>query len=165
MIIHWAAIIIGTLVTFRLFIFSISISRSSYFSKNCYLTLCNFFLIFLFIPALVGGLSVMMLTKERHGEHKRFDRKTSNRNKIQVNLVKQWLVSRKLRVQCGSYYASTMQMVSHGIVSRWLVHSSLTLSLICIYGGARDVMVIVIGNGHGNMSSNPGSGWLYFTLH
>ena len=36
--------------------------------------------------------SVMMLTKERHGEHKRFDRKhiyLSNRNKIQVNLVEQ----------------------------------------------------------------------------
>ena len=25
-----------------------------------------------------------------------------------------------------------------------------------IYGGARGVMVIVVGNGHGNMSSNPG---------
>ena len=48
---------------------------------------------------------------------------SSNRNKIQVNPVKSQLVGRKLRVQCGSDYPSTTQMVSHVIVSRWLVHS------------------------------------------
>ena len=31
--------------------------------------------------------------------------------------------------------------------------------------GARGVMVIVVGNGHGDTSSNPGRGWLYFTEH
>ena len=30
-------------------------------------------------------------------------------------------------------------------------------------GGARGVMVIVIGNGHGDTSSNPGQDWLHFT--
>ena len=30
-------------------------------------------------------------------------------------------------------------------------------------GGARGVMVIVVGNGHGDMSSNPGRDWLHFT--
>ena len=25
------------------------------------------------------------------------------------------------------------------------------------------VMVIIVGNGHGNMSSNPGQDWLHFT--
>ena len=30
-------------------------------------------------------------------------------------------------------------------------------------GGARGVMVIVAGNGHGDTSSNPGRDWLYFT--
>ena len=29
--------------------------------------------------------------------------------------------------------------------------------------GARGVMVIVVGNGHGNTSSNPGRHWLHFT--
>ena len=29
--------------------------------------------------------------------------------------------------------------------------------------GARGVMVIVVGNGHGDTSSNPGRDWLYFT--
>ena len=29
--------------------------------------------------------------------------------------------------------------------------------------GARGVMVIVVGNGHGNMSSNPGRNLLHFT--
>ena len=30
-------------------------------------------------------------------------------------------------------------------------------------GGARGVMVIVAGYGHGDMSSNPGPDWLHFT--
>ena len=30
-------------------------------------------------------------------------------------------------------------------------------------GGARWVMVIVVGNGHGDTSSNPGRDWLHFT--
>ena len=30
-------------------------------------------------------------------------------------------------------------------------------------GGARGVMVIVVGNGHGDTSSNPGRDWLHFT--
>ena len=29
-------------------------------------------------------------------------------------------------------------------------------------GGARGVMVIVVGNGHGDSSSNPAWDWLYF---
>ena len=29
--------------------------------------------------------------------------------------------------------------------------------------GACGVMVIAVGNGHGNMSSNPGRDWLHFT--
>ena len=39
--------------------------------------------------------------------------------------------------------------------------------LICNYllGGARDVMVIVIGNGHGDTSSNPGRDRLHFIWH
>ena len=32
-----------------------------------------------------------------------------------------------------------------------------------LYGVACGVMVIVIGNGHGNTSSNPGRDWLHFT--
>ena len=31
------------------------------------------------------------------------------------------------------------------------------------YGGARGVMVILAGNGHGETSSNPGRDWLHFT--
>ena len=29
-------------------------------------------------------------------------------------------------------------------------------------GGACGVMVIVVGNGHGDMSSNPGRDWMHF---
>ena len=32
-----------------------------------------------------------------------------------------------------------------------------------INGGARGVMVILVGNGHGDTSSNPGRDWLHFT--
>ena len=56
-----------------------------------------------------------------HGNTKRLIEKhiySSNRNKIQVNLVKQLLVNRKLRVQWGSDYLSLTQVVSHVIVSR-----------------------------------------------
>ena len=38
-------------------------------------------------------------------------------------------------------------------------------SLICHYGCARRVIVIVGGNGHGDPSSNPGRDWLHFTQH
>ena len=31
--------------------------------------------------------------------------------------------------------------------------------------GAHGVMVIIVGNGYGDSSSNPGQDWLYFTLH
>ena len=30
-------------------------------------------------------------------------------------------------------------------------------------GGDCGVMVIIVGNGHGDMSSNPGQDWLHFT--
>ena len=33
--------------------------------------------------------------------------------------------------------------------------------IIC--GGARGVMVIIVGNGHSDTSSNPGQDWLHFT--
>ena len=43
---------------------------------------------------------------------------------VQVNLVKQLLVDWKPSVLCGSNNPSTMQIVSHVIVSRWLVQPS-----------------------------------------
>ena len=41
---------------------------------------------------------------------------TSNRNKIQVDLVRQYLVNWKLRVQWGSDYPPTMLVISDMIV-------------------------------------------------
>ena len=32
-----------------------------------------------------------------------------------------------------------------------------------IFGGTCGVMVIIVGNGHGDTSSNPGLDWLHFT--
>ena len=36
---------------------------------------------------------------------------------------------------------------------------------VYLLGGAHGVMVIIIGNGHGDTSSNPGRDWLHFTWH
>ena len=33
------------------------------------------------------------------------------------------------------------------------------------FGGARGVVVIIVGNEHGDSSSNPGRSRLHFTLH
>ena len=35
-------------------------------------------------------------------------------------------------------------------------------SITTVLGGARGVMAIIVGNGHGDTSSNPGRDWLHF---
>ena len=37
------------------------------------------------------------------------------------------------------------------------------MTVITNQGDAYGVMVIIVGNGHGDKSSNPGWGWLHFT--
>ena len=37
------------------------------------------------------------------------------------------------------------------------------IGLIRYSWGARGIMAIVVGNGHSDMSSNPGQDWLHFT--
>ena len=49
--------------------------------------------------------------------------------------------------------------VTNGFVD---LHTYMALSRV-IYGGARGVMVIIVGNGHGDSSSNPERDWLHFT--
>ena len=41
--------------------------------------------------------------------------------------------------------------------------TNIYLYFILYFGGACGVMVIVVGNGHGDTSSNPGRNWLHFT--
>ena len=47
----------------------------------------------------------------------------------------------------------------------WKIYCKLSEKIIInqLCGGARGVMVIVVGNGHGDTSSNPGRDWLHFT--
>ena len=45
------------------------------------------------------------------------------------------------------------------------MHESDIDYIIMRVGGARGVMVIVAGYGHGDTSSNPGPDWLHFTWH
>ena len=45
-----------------------------------------------------------------------------------------------------------------------MLHShNMAMRGVMVIGGARGVMVIVVGNGHGDTSSNPGRDWLHFT--
>ena len=56
---------------------------------------------------------------------------------------------------------------SPGIVEIWCktghieIKVNINYNLLC--GGAGGVMVIVVGNGHGDTSSKPGRDWLHFT--
>ena len=43
----------------------------------------------------------------------------------------------------------------------WDMKESITID----FGGARGVLVIVVGNIYGDTSSNPGQDWLHFTQH
>ena len=43
------------------------------------------------------------------------------------------------------------------------INASDETNIINFYGGARGVMVIVVGNGHGDMSSNPEQDCLHFS--
>ena len=42
-------------------------------------------------------------------------------------------------------------------------HCTAVSTLLGLISSARGVMVIVVGNGHGDMSSIPGRDWLHFT--
>ena len=56
------------------------------------------------------------------------------------------------------YHVSRKQEVdSWELMANWLIYNRDLL------GGARSVMVIVVGNGHGDASSNSGRDWLHFT--
>ena len=41
--------------------------------------------------------------------------------------------------------------------------ANMRMIIVIVIGGARGVMVIVVGNGHDDTSSNPGRDWLHFT--
>ena len=60
------------------------------------------------------------------------------------------------------------KLIVHLLFVSVLVDNLLIIQLRNMYvykneGGARGVMVIVVGNGHGDTSSNPGLDWLHFT--
>ena len=65
------------------------------------------------------------------------------------------------------YYHSVSALVHSGFVQVSDIISNLWISslsdIINSWRGACGVMVIVVGNGHGDTSSNPGQDWLHFT--
>ena len=60
--------------------------------------------------------------------------------------------------------AFTYYVINHFIsFTAWPTLAFLLCMIDFLVGGARGVMVIVVGNGHGDTSSNPGQDWLHFT--
>ena len=55
----------------------------------------------------------------------------------------------------GESYTLNLCKTDNGILDQ--------TNLFIVNGGACGVMVIVIGNGHSDTSSNPGRSWLHFT--
>ena len=58
------------------------------------------------------------------------------------------------------YKKKTITNETKMLLWKWLVDFN---SMSTHHGGARGVMVIVAGYGHGDTSSNPGPDWLHFT--
>ena len=54
-------------------------------------------------------------------------------------------------------------MCQHTLISPTEYDKLLICYALCVWGGACGVMVIVIENGHGDTSSNPGRDWLHFS--
>ena len=53
----------------------------------------------------------------------------------------------------------------HRSLADWIKGKFKKKEKLIFVGGARGAMVIVVGNGHGDTSSNPGRYWLHFTTH
>ena len=54
----------------------------------------------------------------------------------------------------------------HEILWDFKIQTDYQISIIkpdLLFGCARGIMVIVVGNGHSDTSSNPGRDWLHFT--
>ena len=90
-------------------------------------------------------------------------------DKTEVNtwLEVNWVVTN--RTACNDWYLIEL-LETHSKTWNYLIlcqkwpQVCLKISLTkYVYGGARIVMVIVVGNGHGVSSSNPGRDWLHFT--
>ena len=60
-----------------------------------------------------------------------------------------------LEVKIKGYERLHVQMFSSRVCAQQFI--------IKLYGGARGVVVIVVGNGHGDTISNPGPDWIHFT--
>ena len=54
-------------------------------------------------------------------------------------------------------YLTVYQLLKIGFIYKYLI----IINYILV--GAHGVMVIVVGNGHGDTSSSPGQDWLHFT--
>ena len=71
--------------------------------------------------------------------------------------------------QLGVFYS--LKRLSNFSLNKNIINSTFeNLKCHCMHksnhyyrGGVRGVMVIVVGNGHGDMSSNPGRDWKHFT--
>ena len=82
-----------------------------------------------------------------------------------LNNVVVWMASTRIPTsKSSSPFSNPLVTVRNapitiGIIVTCIFHIFITSNL----GGARGVMVIVVGNGHGDTRTNPGRDWLHFT--
>ena len=76
---------------------------------------------------------------------------------VQFNCERPFSVIFRTLIGWGSYPSAEMQSVYSTALADWASHLAKTyIHNRCADGGARGVMVIVAGIGHGDTSSNPG---------
>ena len=61
----------------------------------------------------------------------------------------------------NDYFSEKNYFLILFLLKFWNIYCLRLVTSIC-NGGARGVVVIVVGNGHGDMNSNPGCDWLHF---
>ena len=70
------------------------------------------------------------------------------------NVTSDFILVNPLRITLPTTYSVIYFLIISALLKRELCFSSIDV---------RGVVVIVVGNGHGDTSSNPGRDWLHFT--
>ena len=80
-----------------------------------------------------------------------------------------WTLTKRLEKKLDGNYTRMLRAIlnkswrQHPTRHQLYGHLPPITKTIHVHGGARGVVVIVVGTGHGDTSSNPGRGWLHFT--
>ena len=74
-----------------------------------------------------------------------------------------WTLTKRLEKKLDSNYTRMLRAILNKSWRQHPTRHQLYGHLLPIIGGVRGVVVVVVGNGHGDTSSYPGRDWLHFT--